>query len=116
MTNAVWRYHPKSDRQKLRELDRSRWYSISLSQVSRSRPMPETAPLNNSKILPSNFYLLSSRNSWFLAAKNKYVPLYRQSFYQLRADRRRAFERANICLILAFVSLLRYKKVNLAKN
>ncbi|HAT15601.1 MAG TPA: hypothetical protein DCS91_20300 [Microcoleaceae bacterium UBA11344] len=78
--------------------------------------MPETAPLNNSKILPSNFYLLSSRNSWFLAAKNKYVPLYRQSFNQLRADRRLGCGRANICQILAFVSLLRYKKVNLAKN
>lgn len=78
--------------------------------------MPETAPLNNSKILPSNFYLLYSRNSSFLAVKNKYVPLYRQSFNQLRADRPQACGMANICQILAFVSLLRHKKVNLAKS
>lgn len=38
--------------------------------------MPEIAPLNNRKILPSNFYLRASRNSSFYTAKNKYVPLY----------------------------------------
>lgn len=38
--------------------------------------MPEIAPLNNRKILPSNFYVRASRNSSFYADKNKYVPLY----------------------------------------
>jgi hypothetical protein len=78
--------------------------------------MPETAPLNNSKILASNFYLRASRNSSFLAAKNKYVPLYRQSFYQLWTDQWRVCGRTNIGQILAFLSLLTHKKVNLAKS
>jgi hypothetical protein len=78
--------------------------------------MPETAPLNNSKILPSNFYLRASRNSSFPAAKNKYVSLYRKSFDQLLADRSQAFGKVNICQDMASLSLLRPKKVNLAKN
>lgn len=78
--------------------------------------MSETAPLNNSKILLSNFYLRASRNSSFPAAKNKYVPLYPKSFYQILANQSRAFGSVNICQNLASVSLFRRKKVNLAKN
>lgn len=78
--------------------------------------MPETAPLNNSKILLSNFYLPASRNSSFLAAKNKYVPLYPKSFYQLLANQSQALGRVNICQNMASLSLLSRKKVNLAKN
>ncbi|NJK67355.1 MAG: hypothetical protein HC789_00970 [Microcoleus sp. CSU_2_2] len=82
-----------------------------LSSHAKGRVIPRGIPC-----CLANFYLQASRNSSFLAAKNKYVPLYRQSFYQLRIDRWRAFWKTNICQNLAFLSLLTHKKVNLAKS